>query len=135
MYIAMSHLLAHPLNQDRATVLVEKGLPWKEVEFLAGELGLTLAQFADYAGISQPTFFRRRRQKRFPLDESDHIMRFARLWSLAVDVFEREDGAREWLKSEAFGLAGKVPLDVARSEAGARVVETLLQRIDYGVSA
>ena len=60
-------------------------------------------------------------------------MRFARLWSLAVDVFENDDGARSWLKEKALGLAGRVPLDVARSEAGAREVETLLQRIDHGI--
>lgn len=131
----MNHLLAHPLDQDRATELVERGLPWTEAEFLAGELGVTLAEFAGYVGISEPTFFRRRRQKRFPLAESDHIMRFARLWSQAIDVFENETGAREWLKAPAFGLGGKIPLEVAKSEAGARVVETLLQRIDYGVSA
>ena len=60
-------------------------------------------------------------------------MRFARIWSLAVDVFENRDGARAWLKEETLGLGGRIPLEVAKSEAGAREVETLLRRIDYGI--
>lgn len=128
-----SRLLAPPLDPAKATALVEKGLPWPEAEFLARALALNLADFAALAGISPPTFFRRRRQKRFPLAESDHIMRFARLWSLALEVFEDEEGARSWLKTPALGLRGRTPLEVAKSEAGAREVEALLQRIDYGV--
>ncbi len=131
--MATPKLLAPPLDITRATALVQKGLPWHEAEFLAETLGVTLAELADLLGISEPTFFRRRKQKRFPVAESDHIMRFARLWSLALDVFENEVGARDWLKAPAFGLGGKTPLQVAKTETGAREVELLLQRIDYGV--
>jgi putative toxin-antitoxin system antitoxin component (TIGR02293 family) len=127
------HLLAPPIDVGRATAVVERGLPWSEVEFLAGELGVTLNELGSLVGISQPTLFRRRKQKRFPADESDHLMRFARLWSLALDVFENEDGARSWLKTAAAGLAGRVPLQVAKTETGAHEVETLLRRIDFGI--
>ena len=127
------HLLAPPIDLTRATALVQKGLPWAEVEFLAETLGVTLAEFAELLGVSQPTFFRRRKQKRFTPDESDHIMRFARLWSMSLETFEDEEGARAWLKSPAMGLKGQVPLDVAKTETGAREVEALLQRIDYGI--
>jgi len=128
-----THLLAPPIDITRATALVEKGLPWGEVEFVAEALGVTLAEFAELLGVSQPTFFRRRKQKRFTPDESDHVMRFARLWSMSLETFEDEEGARTWLKAPAVGLKGRVPLEVARSETGAREVEALLQRIDYGI--
>lgn len=55
------------------------------------------------------------------------------LLAIALDVFENEDGARTWLTSPAFGLGGRVPLDVAQTDAGRREVETLLKRIDYGI--
>lgn len=129
----MSKLLAPPIDLSRATELVLKGLPWHEAEFVAKELGLTLAEFSDLLGISEPTLFRRRKQKRFPMQESDHIMRFARLWSLALDVFEDEDGARSWLKEKAIALGGRTPLNAAKSEAGSREVETLLKQIDFGI--
>jgi putative toxin-antitoxin system antitoxin component (TIGR02293 family) len=128
-----THLLAPPIDIARATALVEKGLPWGEVEFMAETLGVTLAEFAELLGVSQPTFFRRRKQKRFTPDESDHVMRFARLWSMSLQTFEEEEGARSWLKAPAVGLKGRIPLEVAKSETGAREVEALLQRIDYGI--
>jgi putative toxin-antitoxin system antitoxin component (TIGR02293 family) len=127
--------LTGALDPARATKLVEAGLDWKEAEWLADELEVPLAELAGYLGISQPTFFRRKKQKRFPLSESDHIMRFARLWSLAENVFENPQGARTWLKERQLGLQGRIPLEVAKSEAGSREVETLLQRIDYGIPA
>jgi putative toxin-antitoxin system antitoxin component (TIGR02293 family) len=130
----MKKLLAPPIEASRATELVQRGLPWHEIEFLSKELDVTLGELAELVGISAPTFFRRRRAKRFTTDESDHIMRFARLWSLALDVFGNETGARTWLKEEAFGLGGRIPLQVAKTETGAREVETLLHRIDYGVA-
>lgn len=128
-----TQLLAPPIDIARATRIVQKGLPWNEAEFLAHELGLTLAELADLAGISLPTFFRRRKQKRFHADESDHLMRFARLWSRAIDVFENDKGARDWLKQPALGLGGRIPLEAAKTETGAHEVDVLLQRIDYGV--
>jgi putative toxin-antitoxin system antitoxin component (TIGR02293 family) len=128
-----TQLLAPPIDITRATEIVLRGLPWHEAEFLAREIGVTLAELAELVGISQPTFFRRRKQKRFHADESDHLMRFARVWSRAIDVFENEEGARDWLKQPALGLGGRIPLVVAKTEAGAHEVDVLLQRIDYGV--
>ena len=128
-----SKLLAPPIDLSRATELVQKGLPWSEMEYVASELGVSLAEFAELLGISETTFFRRRKSRRFAVDESDHIMRFARLWALAIDVFENAEGARSWLKQPAFGLGGKIPLEVAKTETGAHEVELLLKRIDYGV--
>ena len=38
-----------------------------------------------------------------------------------------------WLRSQQLGLGGEVPLDYAESEVGAREVEDLLGRIEFGV--
>ena len=65
--------------------------------------------------------------------ESDRVVRFARLMGKAVQVMESEDNARKWLTSPQVGLGGAAPLDYAESEMGAREVEDLLGRIEYGV--
>ncbi len=54
--------------------------------------------------------------------------------SFAIDfeVFENEESARRWLKRPQIGLGGKVPLELLKTEAGAREVEDLLVRIDHG---
>jgi putative toxin-antitoxin system antitoxin component (TIGR02293 family) len=51
----------------------------------------------------------------------------------AAEVLEGEDNARRWLTSPQHGLAGATPLDYATTEAGAREVEDLLGRIEFGV--
>lgn len=132
MISTMPSQLAIHLDPARATKLVEAGLPWRDAKLLAAALDLSLTQLAGYLGIPTPTFFRRRSQGRFTAEESDHIMRFARLWSLTEGVFEDTIGARSWLKGRQKALQGRIPIEVAKSEAGAREVEFLLQRIESG---
>jgi putative toxin-antitoxin system antitoxin component (TIGR02293 family) len=133
--MSATRLLSKPLSDEEASKWVDKGLPWIEAEFLAEQLDVDLSRIAELSGISESTFFRRKHTKRFTPAESDHIMRFARLWALAVHVFEGALGAREWLKADEVSLRGREPLEVAKTEAGAREVETLLKRIDFGISA
>jgi putative toxin-antitoxin system antitoxin component (TIGR02293 family) len=63
----------------------------------------------------------------------DEAVRSARLLRLAVRTFESTANARAWLTSPQFGLGGAIPQDVAQTEVGAREVEDLLGRIEYGV--
>jgi len=119
----------------KAVALVERGLPWGNVEALAETLGVTLEKLASLLDIAPATLYRRRRARRFSKQESDRIMRFARLWWLACDVFDSKDGARAWLTATQFGLRGAVPLEYAGTETGAREVEDLLRRIEFGVLA
>ena len=69
----------------------------------------------------------------FILSSTAATVRFAMLLSKAITVFGSQDEANKWLKSPQFGLGGAVPLDFAKSEVGAREVEKLLGRIEYGV--
>jgi putative toxin-antitoxin system antitoxin component (TIGR02293 family) len=50
-----------------------------------------------------------------------------------INVFESTDRAAIWLASPAFGLQGRVPLDVATTPKGRDEVLNLLGRIDHGV--
>jgi putative toxin-antitoxin system antitoxin component (TIGR02293 family) len=51
----------------------------------------------------------------------------------ATEVLETKENARRWLGSAQVGLGGAIPLDYAETEVGAREVEDLLGRIEYGV--
>lgn len=110
-----------------------RGLPWRDAERLAAVLDIPLERLASLLDIPPATFFRRRRARRFTRQESDRLMRFVRLWWLACDVFDGEEGARSWLKTAQFGLEGQDPLEYAATETGAREVEDLIRRIDYGL--
>ena len=114
---------------------VERGLEWADAEFVAKQLDVSLDRFADLVGIPRSTFFRRQSDGRFSVPESEHIMRFARLWDVATEVFPNQKAAQSWLGRAQVGLDGNVPLNYAKSEFGARTVEDLLKRILYGVLA
>lgn len=121
-----------PFNHVRASRLVEQGLTWKDVEWLVAEMAVPLLELGWLTAIPRTTFSRRKKAGRFSSAESDRIMRFARLWAFAKHVFETE-GAREWLKQPVYDLRRQVPLDVARSETGAREVEAVLRWIAIAV--
>jgi putative toxin-antitoxin system antitoxin component (TIGR02293 family) len=131
----MKTLEAITRDAARAERQIEAGIEWAEMEQLAAWLDLPVARLAEYLQIPAATLTRRKARGRFSVDESERIVRFARLWVLAHVATGSEAGARAWLKRPQHGLGGRVPLDAARLEIGARGVETLLQRLHYGVLA
>jgi putative toxin-antitoxin system antitoxin component (TIGR02293 family) len=112
---------------------VQAGLPFAEMEALRAGLDLPLDKLAPKLGLSKATLYRRKLEGRLTPAESDRVMRFARLLGRAVEVLEGEAAARHWLTRPQYGLGGAVPLDYAETEAGAREVENVLGRIEYGV--
>lgn len=110
------------------------GLPVEEFDALRALLGLSVETMASKIGISVATLSRRRAQQQ-PLDRdhSDRLMRYARLYWMAVDYFSEPTTARDWLARPARGLNGRSPLDFAETEMGAREVEDLIGRLENGV--
>ena len=130
-----SQVYAQPLGAWHAVARIKAGLPVKEFDTLRALLGLTVADLAGKVGISLATLSRRRRQNA-ALDPAygDRILRFARLYRLAVDLYDgNEAAARTWLTRPARALEGQTPLDFADTEAGAHEVEMLIGRLEHGV--
>ena len=120
----------HPTELIRK---IQKGLRFSELETLQNSIGMPFEQLAAKLCISRSTLQRRKAAGRLSPDESDKVLRFARLLEHATDVFGDVDKGRAWLKHPQYGLGGAVPLDYAETEIGAREVDNLLGRIDYGV--
>jgi putative toxin-antitoxin system antitoxin component (TIGR02293 family) len=113
---------------------LEVGLPVTELTDLQASLDVPVERLAPMLGISKATFHRRKGTgSKLNPAVSDRVVRFARLLGKAVKVFGDIDDAKQWLNSPQFGLGGAVPLDYAKTEVGAREVENLLGRIEYGV--
>lgn len=111
------------------------GLPVQELDDLRSSLDVSMERLVPMLGISKATLHRRMATGRLDLPESDRVVRFARLVGRAVSVMESLENARRWLTSPQVGLGGAVPLEYAETEVGAREVENLLGRIEYGVYA
>jgi putative toxin-antitoxin system antitoxin component (TIGR02293 family) len=113
--------------------VLRAGLPVQELNDLQSTLAVPMEKLVPMLGISKATLHRRKAEGRLDQAESDRVLRFARLMGRAVEVLESEDNARQWLTSPQLGLGGAVPLEYAETEVGAREVEDLLGRIEYGV--
>ena len=111
------------------------GLPVQELDDLRSSLDVSMERLVPMLGISKATLHRRMAAGRLDPAESDRVVRFARLLGRAVIVLESVESARRWLSSPQIGLGGAVPLEYAETELGAREVENLLGRIEYGVYA
>ena len=83
--------------------------------------------------IPKRTLTRRKQQGKLNADESEKVLRIARLYDRALEVFEDQHAAEKWLKEPARGLGEAIPLKYARTELGAQEVERLLIRIEHGV--
>lgn len=80
---------------------------------------------------------RHRAEKKQPLtvDESDRAVRLLRVQSLAEDAFGNAGKANLWLRKGLAELGGETPLAIAQTEAGARLIETILGKIAWGAAA
>ena len=65
----------------------------------------------------------------------DHSAKLLRIQIIAEETFGNADKARTWLRRPLAELNGKTPLDLAQTEAGARVVELILAKITWGAAA
>ena len=113
---------------------IEQGLSFADFEELAVLLDISHAVLGEIVFISHRTLSRRKKAKEFfKADESDRILRVARLFDRSVAVLGSQEEARGWLKEPQRLLGGQTPLEFMSTEVGAREVEDLLGRIEYGV--
>lgn len=112
---------------------IRKGLPTSSFGHLVRSLHTTENYLLPIIGISDRTLQRRRKEKK-PFDpvESDRLYRLAKVYARAIEVFEDEAVALDWLKSKNRAL-GDVPLMLLDTEAGTDMVERILTRIEHGV--
>ena len=113
---------------------VEKGLPWKAFDRFVRNTGLRAEQVAELISVPQRTLARRKVTGRFAPDESDRLVRAARIYGRALDLFDGDtETATEWLTHKNRALGGVPPIQFARTEVGAEEVEHVIGRAEHGV--
>lgn len=113
---------------------VRSGLPAATVEYLvdAGKMSLTEI---DFAILPRKTLSRRMKAGMLTADQSDRLIRVAKVIALAEETFGSPDKAKAWLRRETGPLGGVSPMSLLDTTEGAAQVEQLLNRIAYGVAA
>jgi putative toxin-antitoxin system antitoxin component (TIGR02293 family) len=113
---------------------VEKGLAFTAVEALQQQMHLATKEMAQFLDIKFRTFLRRKETGRLQPAESDRVVRTSRLFARAQDLFDgNQEAARGWLLTPQRALGGAIPLEIAKTEVGAREVEQIIGRLEQGV--
>ncbi|HEX3982933.1 MAG TPA: antitoxin Xre/MbcA/ParS toxin-binding domain-containing protein [Acidisoma sp.] len=114
--------------------LIRRGLPVASIEFILGSGRLTLAEL-DRIVLPRKTLMNRRKLGLLTPEQSDRLVRVARLIAAAEETFGSAEKAHQWLRRPTTALGGEKPLDLLDTDEGARRVDVLLGRIGHGIAA
>jgi putative toxin-antitoxin system antitoxin component (TIGR02293 family) len=118
------------LDQLRETV--KAGLPYASLEALIGKFGLAREEAAAALHLPQRTIARRKKEQKLQPDESDRLMRLARVSAQAAATLGSDEKAVQWLRRSNRALGNRAPLDLIDNDIGTRQVEEVLGRIEHG---
>lgn len=119
---------------------VSRGLPLNAVDTLSHQIAPDDAAFK-YVLVPRATYNRRRgstgaRAARLSKDEGERLVRLARIWAFANEVWQSPEAARRFMFAPHMLLEGRTPLAVTLSgELGGKMVEDVLGRLAYGSAA
>lgn len=113
---------------------VLQGLPYSALEVFASRSRLSLAGVGALIDVPDRTLMRRKTEGRLSANESDRFIRVARIFGLAVGLFEGNvDSAKAWFERPQRGLGNVSPATAVRTDIGAREIERLIGRLEHGV--
>lgn len=113
---------------------VGKRLPLKFLSYLKN-MGFSDREIGQFIIPARTRRHRESRKEPLTVEESDRLVRLTRVQSLAEDVFGDPEKANRWLRQRLGIIDGKTPLDLAQTDAGARVVEQIIAKLDWGAAA
>ena len=131
-----THLSDFIGTEDGAKILplVRHGLPVGAVDQFIETGAITAAELHELV-LPRKTFANRRKLGRLTPEQSDRLVRVARIVALAEENFGSREIAHRWLRRPLTALGHEAPLVIAQTEAGARVIEAILGKIAWGAAA
>ena len=139
--LAIADVLGLPSKEAAARSLIalmsriENGLPLAALDRVARLVAPQDSQFK-YRLVPKATYERRKSAHRLSAEEGTRLARVARVWSLALEVWQSEGEARDFLFRPHPMLEDRRPIDmVIRSEFGAEMVIHILGGLKYGSAA
>jgi putative toxin-antitoxin system antitoxin component (TIGR02293 family) len=120
-------------DSDLAT-LVERRLPAAAIQALVRG-GLSDSEVYQLIIPRRTLAHRVARQEPLSKEETDRAVRVARITAMAEQVFGEAERSWRWLRKPKPQFEGKTPIEMLASEAGARIVEETIARIDDGMAA
>ena len=114
--------------------IIRGKLPASMVDSVTAATGLSRSELLRSLGLAERTIARRKKEDGLlSQEETEKLVRFARMTVRASEVFEDDEVALDWLRAPNASLDGHRPLDLLDTEIGARMVADTLGRIEHGV--
>lgn len=123
----------HLIGNDTVRT-VRHGLEISAVEAFVRSGAISYGEIYEIV-MPRKTLSNRRSVGTLTADQSDKLVRVGRIISKAETTFGSAEKAAQWLRRPTQPLNGEQPLQMLDTEAGARVVEELLLKIDHGIAA
>ncbi len=113
---------------------ITDGLTTTILKTIQERLGISNTDLSEILMISPRTLDRRKKEAVLPADESERSFRVARLTEIAADVLGSMEKASSWFKAPNFSLGNEKPINLIKTEPGARIVERTLRQIEHGIT-
>jgi putative toxin-antitoxin system antitoxin component (TIGR02293 family) len=121
-------------SDDDLALLVQKRLPATAIKSLVRG-GLSDAEVYQLIVPRRTLAHRIAKQEPLSREESDKAVRVARITAMGERAFHDAQKAWRWLRKPKRRFAGKTPIEMLATEAGARLVEEMLIQFEYGMTA
>ena len=113
---------------------VKKGFPFSAFSRFQRNTDLSTDALLGLISIPPRTLARRREKVRLDPDESDRLLRASRVFGRALQLFEGDsEAAKLWMSSAQRALGGMIPVELATTDVGAKEIEQLIGRLEYGI--
>jgi|SRR5882672_1573645 putative toxin-antitoxin system antitoxin component (TIGR02293 family) len=129
-----AYIEASPKSEFDLAQMVERGLPTDSIAYLRAK-GLTFSEVSEIVIPARTLKHRKTRGDQLSHEETDRLVRVARILGLAEHVFRSHEKALAWLRSPDDRINERTPLSLLQTESGGRLVESMLWQIDEGVYA
>lgn len=117
-----------------AAAKISRGLTTGILNTIQKRLGLSNSDLSELLMISPRTLDRRKKEAVLPADESERSFRVARLTEVAAEIFGSMEKASNWFKTDNYALGNVKPIELVKTEPGARLVERTLRQIEHGIT-
>lgn len=130
------HVLKRVVESDFDLMeAIQVGLPIAAVESVIRDGTFSASEIHELVLPRRTFTHRKQKGQALTAEESDRLTRAVRIAGRAEEAIGNAEKAARWLRKPNRALLGKRPLDLLESDVGARMVEQVLGRIEYGLGA
>lgn len=122
-----------PKTEFDLIALVRKGVPYRALASAKAALEVSNDDLSKFLNLKKRTLARRRGEERLTADESERLVRLARVAARAEEVLGDRPAALRWIRKPNRALGGASPIELLDTDLGLDAVLNVLGRIEHGV--